>query len=39
MEILDCRGQQCPQPVVQTRKLMLAHPDRTLKVLVDDDVS
>jgi len=39
MEILDCRGQQCPQPVVQTRKLMLAQPDRTLKVLVDDDVS
>ncbi len=39
MEILDCRGQQCPQPVVQTRKLMLAQPDRTFKVLVDDDVS
>ena len=39
METLDCRGQQCPQPVVQTRKLMLAQPDRNLKVLVDDDVS
>jgi len=39
MEILDCRGQQCPQPVVQTRKLMLAQPAKALKVLVDDDVS
>ena len=39
METLDCRGQQCPQPVVQTRKLMLAQPDSVLKVLVDDDVS
>jgi len=39
METLDCRGQQCPQPVVQTRKLMLAQPASALKVLVDDDVS
>lgn len=39
METLDCRGQQCPQPVVQTRKLMLAQPTRSIKVLVDDDVS
>ena len=39
MEILDCRGKQCPQPVVQTRKLMLAQPASALKVLVDDDVS
>jgi selenium metabolism protein YedF len=39
METLDCRGQQCPQPVVQTRKLMLAQPAIILKVLVDDDVS
>jgi selenium metabolism protein YedF len=39
METLDCRGQQCPQPVVQTRKLMLAQPTSSLKVLVDDDVS
>ena len=39
METLDCRGQQCPQPVVQTRKLMLAQPISILKILVDDDVS
>jgi selenium metabolism protein YedF len=36
MEQLDCRGQQCPQPVVQTRKLMLAQPTSRIKVLVDD---
>jgi len=39
METLDCRGQQCPQPVVQTRKQLLAQPASLLKVLVDDDVS
>ncbi len=39
METLDCRGQQCPQPVVQTRRLMLAQPASSVKVLVDDDVS
>ena len=39
METLDCRGQQCPQPVVQTRKRMLAQPASAFKVLVDDDVS
>lgn len=39
MNTLDCRGQQCPQPVVQTRKLMLEHPAQTLKVLVDDEVA
>jgi selenium metabolism protein YedF len=36
MELLDCRGQQCPQPVVQSRKLMLAQPTHRLKILVDD---
>jgi selenium metabolism protein YedF len=39
METLDCRGQQCPQPVVKTRKLMLAQPASVLKILVDDDIS
>lgn len=39
METLDCRGQQCPQPVVQTRKLILAQPSSPFKVLVDDEVS
>ena len=39
METLDCRGQQCPKPVVQTRKLMLAQPSTFFKVLVNDDVA
>jgi len=36
MKTIDCRGQQCPQPVIQTRKLMLAEPFSVLEVLVDD---
>jgi len=36
MKIIDCRGQQCPQPVIQTRQLMLANPALVLQVLVDD---
>ena len=36
MQRIDCRGQQCPQPVIQVRKLMLAEPDSALQVLVDD---
>jgi selenium metabolism protein YedF len=39
MEKLDCRGQQCPQPVVQTRRLMLAQPASRFKILVDDTVA
>ena len=39
METLDCRGQQCPRPVVQTRQMMLAHPTSPLRVLVDDDAA
>jgi len=38
MKSIDCRGQQCPQPVIQTRKLMLAEPGNVLQVLVDDQV-
>lgn len=36
MERLDCRGQQCPQPVVQVRRQMLADPGAPLQVLVSD---
>lgn len=36
MKSIDCRGQQCPQPVIQTRKLMLAEPGSVIEVLVDD---
>ena len=38
MKTVDCRGQQCPQPVIQTRKTMLAEPGSALEVLVDDQV-
>ena len=38
MKTIDCRGQQCPQPVISTRQVMLAEPETTLKVLVDDQV-
>lgn len=38
MKTIDCRGQQCPQPVIQTRKVMLEDPGAALKVLVDDKV-
>lgn len=36
MKTIDCRGQKCPQPVIQTRKAMLADPSSKLLVLVDD---
>ncbi len=39
METIDCRGQQCPQPVIQARQLMLEKAGQPLCVLVDDTVS
>ena len=36
MVILDCRGQQCPQPVVQVRRQLQTAPETPLRVLVDD---
>jgi len=36
MVTLDCRGQQCPLPVVQVRRQMQATPDTPLRVLVND---
>lgn len=39
METLDCRGQQCPQPVVQARQLMLEKADQPFCVLVDNTTS
>jgi len=39
METLDCRGQQCPQPVVQTRRFMLDNPAEGFRVQVDDAAS
>ena len=36
MTTIDCRGQQCPQPVIQVRRQLLAEPHAPLQVLVDD---
>lgn len=39
MKTLDCRGQQCPHPVIQTRQQMLATPQQPIRVLVDGTIS
>jgi len=39
MELLDCRAHQCPHPVVETRKAMLAEPESLLTVLVGDEAA
>ncbi len=39
MKTLDYRQFQCPYPVVETRKALLAHPDEELQVLVTDQIS
>lgn len=39
METLDCRGQQCPQPVVQARRFILEQPQTVFQVLVNDPTS
>jgi len=39
MNTLDCRHQQCPSPVIETRKALLAVPGEPLTVLVADDVA
>jgi selenium metabolism protein YedF len=37
MELLDCRGMTCPQPVMETRDFLMAHPDQDeIVVLVDN---
>ncbi|MDF1580045.1 MAG: sulfurtransferase-like selenium metabolism protein YedF [Desulfuromonadales bacterium] len=36
MKTLDCRTWQCPTPVIETRKLLLAEPGNSLTVLVAD---
>jgi selenium metabolism protein YedF len=37
MEIIDCMGLTCPQPVLKTRAYLLAHPDTTgFSVSVDN---
>jgi selenium metabolism protein YedF len=37
METLDCKGLTCPQPVIETKNFLLAHPQlETLTVKVDN---
>ena len=39
MKELDLRAQQCPYPVVQTRKELLNNPEQPLTVLVGDETA
>ncbi|PLY03496.1 MAG: sulfurtransferase-like selenium metabolism protein YedF [Desulfuromonas sp.] len=39
MTTLDCRNQQCPGPVIATRKALLDNPEGTLSVLVNDETA
>ncbi|MCP3177104.1 MAG: sulfurtransferase-like selenium metabolism protein YedF [Desulfuromonadales bacterium] len=39
MDTLDCRGKKCPQPVIETRKVLLANPAASQRVLVSDETA
>jgi len=39
MKQIDCRNWQCPQPVIEVRKAMLAEPQQILEVLLADDAA
>ena len=39
MKQIDCRNWQCPKPVIEVRKAMLADPQQTLEVLLADEFS
>jgi len=39
MKTLDCRHEQCPTPVVEARKLLLAEPGTPVTILVGDDTA
>ncbi|MEW6724656.1 MAG: sulfurtransferase-like selenium metabolism protein YedF [Bacillota bacterium] len=39
METLDCRGQACPRPVVETKNFIEANVSVPLEVLVDNDAA
>ncbi|MBM3316502.1 MAG: sulfurtransferase-like selenium metabolism protein YedF [Candidatus Eisenbacteria bacterium] len=36
---LDARGKPCPQPVVETRRILLQEPPAPLRVIVDNDAA
>lgn len=39
MKQIDCRNWQCPKPVIEVRKAMLADPLQTLEVLLADEAA
>ncbi|MDY0211960.1 MAG: sulfurtransferase-like selenium metabolism protein YedF [Desulfuromonadaceae bacterium] len=39
MHTIDCRGMQCPKPVLETRKYLLANPGVGAVVLVRDEIA
>ncbi|MDD2557929.1 MAG: sulfurtransferase-like selenium metabolism protein YedF [Desulfuromonadaceae bacterium] len=39
MHTIDCRGMQCPKPVLEARKYLLANPGVGAVVLVGDDIA
>lgn len=39
MKQIDCRNWQCPQPVIEVRKAMLADPLQQLEVLLADEAA
>lgn len=39
MKQIDCRAWQCPQPVIEVRKAMLADPAQPLEVLLADEAA
>ena len=39
MKQIDCRNWQCPQPVIEVRKSMLADPQQALEVLLADEAA
>jgi selenium metabolism protein YedF len=39
MKLIDCRNLQCPHPVIEVRKAMLADSQQTLEVLLADEVA
>jgi len=39
MKNIDCRGLDCPEPVLRTKKALTANPDRELSVTVDNETA
>ncbi len=39
MKTLDCQGLLCPRPVLETRKQLLAKPNESIIILVDNEIA